>query len=214
MRRSLLALPSAVFLLGMTTATCATVQLSIDLTNQRMHVTSARGSYDWPISSARSGFYTPGGSFAPTHLERMHYSRKYHMSPMPYSIFFRGGYAIHGSYETGSLGRPASHGCVRLSPGNAAALYGMVRTEGARISISGTPPATRTYFARSRRSPTPAYDYGTGGAENGYGDVPYASGRVSQRAYGSHGVAPGYGYGYQYDYGAVPQQYYGYGSGY
>lgn len=216
MRHSILALPSAVCLLGMTTISQATVRVSIDLTRQRMHITSAQGSYDWPISSARSGFYTPGGSFAPTHLELMHYSRKYHMSPMPHAIFFRGGYAIHGSYETGSLGRPASHGCVRLSPGNAATLYGMVRAEGARISISGTPPATRTYIARSRRGPTTAgdYAYGAGGAEKGYGDVPYANGRVYQRAYGNYGVAPGLGYGYQYGYGYAPQQFYGYGSGY
>jgi hypothetical protein len=110
-----------------------------------MHVTSSRGTYDWPISSARSGFYTPGGSFAPTHLERMHYSKKYHMSPMPYSIFFRGGFAIHGTYAVGELGRPASHGCVRLSPGHAAMLYGMVQSEGARIAISGTPPASRPF---------------------------------------------------------------------
>ena len=47
---------------------------------------------------------TPRGSYAPTGLQRMHYSKKYHMSPMPYSIFFRGGYAIHGTYATGALG--------------------------------------------------------------------------------------------------------------
>jgi hypothetical protein len=114
-----------------------------------MHVTSASGTYDWPISSARSGFYTPGGAFAPVRLERMHYSKKYHMSPMPYSIFFRGGFAIHGTYDVRELGHPASHGCVRLSPGNAATLYGMVKSEGALIAISGTPPASRP-FGRDR----------------------------------------------------------------
>ncbi len=77
------------------------MQVSIDLTHQRMHVQINGGNYDWPVSTARSGFYTPGGSFAPTHLELMHSSRKYHMSPMPYAIFFHGGYAIHGIYSTG-----------------------------------------------------------------------------------------------------------------
>ncbi len=80
----------------------------------------------------------------------MHYSRKYHMSPMPYSIFFAGGYAIHGTYATAYLGRPASHGCVRLSPENAATLFHMVQAEGARISISGSPPRTPTYASGSR----------------------------------------------------------------
>ncbi len=118
----------------------ALVRIHIDLSAQRMEVQSDSGSYTWPISTARSGYVTPRGSFAPTSLQRMHYSKKYHMSPMPYSIFFLGGYAIHGTYETANLGRPVSHGCVRLAPANAATLFQMVQAEGARISISGTPP--------------------------------------------------------------------------
>jgi hypothetical protein len=78
-------------------------------------------------------------------MQRMHYSRKYDMSPMPHSIFFRGGYAIHGSYATGALGRPASHGCIRLAPGNAALLYHLVRAEGASISITGSKPRASYY---------------------------------------------------------------------
>ncbi len=129
---------------------CATVRIHIDLSSQRMHVESSTGSYTWPVSTARAGYYTPRGYFAPTGMQRMHYSRKYHMSPMPHSIFFRGGYAIHGSYATGALGRPASHGCVRLSPGNAAALYQMVQREGGSISITGSPPGGGArYAARS-----------------------------------------------------------------
>lgn len=123
----------------------ATATIHIDLSSQRMHVESSSGSYDWPVSTARSGYYTPRGSFAPTGLQRMHYSKKYHNSPMPYSIFFRGGYAIHGTGATGSLGRPASHGCVRLAPSHAAMLYRMVQSEGGRISITGTPPGGSRY---------------------------------------------------------------------
>jgi hypothetical protein len=82
-------------------------------------------------------------------MQLMHYSRKYHMSPMPYSIFFRGGYAIHGTYATGALGSPASHGCVRLSPGNAATLYHLVQSEGGSISISGSPPGGGKHYARA-----------------------------------------------------------------
>jgi lipoprotein-anchoring transpeptidase ErfK/SrfK len=138
---------------GSVSAASSTVRIHIDLSSQRMHVESSSGSYSWPVSTARSGYHTPRGSYAPTGMQRMHYSRKYDMSPMPHSIFFNGGYAIHGSYETGSLGRPASHGCVRLSPGHAAALYKMVQAEGARISITGSSPTTRRY-ASSRRSHT------------------------------------------------------------
>lgn len=139
----------AIFLLGFCgfiVEAGATARIHIDLSSQRMHVVSSQGSYNWPVSTARSGYRTPRGYFAPTGLQRMHYSRKYHMSPMPYSIFFRGGYAIHGTGATGSLGRPASHGCVRLSPGNAAQLFHMVQAEGGSISITGSPPVS-TRFA-------------------------------------------------------------------
>ncbi|HUI21089.1 MAG TPA: L,D-transpeptidase family protein [Methylocella sp.] len=129
----------------------AAVQINIDLSSQIMHVHSESGSYDWRVSTARSGYRTPRGTYRPYLLLRTHYSHKYHMSPMPYSIFFAGGYAIHGTYSTASLGRPASHGCIRLAPGNAALLFHMVQSEGAEITISGSPP--RYYALAHRRSP-------------------------------------------------------------
>jgi hypothetical protein len=127
----------------------ASVRIHIDLSAQTMHVTSDMGSYDWRVSTARSGYRTPRGTYRPYQLQRTHFSHKYHMSPMPYSIFFAGGYAIHGTYETASLGRPVSHGCIRLAPGNAARLFHMVQAEGAEITISGSPPRM-SYYARLR----------------------------------------------------------------
>jgi len=149
-------LPATVSLIAGLGAANATTHIHINLSTQTMHVQSSSGSYSWPVSTARAGYSTPRGSFAPTGMQPMHYSRKYHMSPMPHSIFFRGGYAIHGSYETGMLGRPASHGCVRLSPGHAAMLYQMVRNEGGRISITGSPPHGQ-YYASARRGGRVAY---------------------------------------------------------
>ena len=189
--RFVLATSSVAALVAGTATAQALVRVQIDLSHQRMHVTSNEGDYDWPISSARSGFSTPGGSYAPTHLELMHYSKKYHMSPMPHAIFFRGGYAIHGTYETGSLGRPASHGCVRLSPGNAARLYSMVQSEGARIGISGTPPASAP-FAVARHRAREDYETATGADDAGYGYTP-RRGRYNGQAYG-YATQPQQGY--------------------
>jgi hypothetical protein len=147
----------------------ASVLINIDLSTQTMHVSSDTGSYDWRISTARSGYRTPRGTYRPYQLLRMHYSHKYHMSPMPYSIFFARGYAIHGTYETASLGRPVSHGCIRLAPGNAARLFHMVQVEGAEITITGAPPRMsyyarlrdrrRSYYALWRRKPHNALAY-------------------------------------------------------
>src|SRR5215469_10040014 len=81
----------------------------------------------WPVSTARGGYSTPSGTYRPTAFDRFHRSSKYHNSPMPYSIFFQAAYSIHGSYDVGHLGRPASHGCIRLDPENASELYGLVR---------------------------------------------------------------------------------------
>jgi hypothetical protein len=63
-------------------------------------------------------------------LERNWFSSAYYNSPMPYSIFFHNGYAIHGSSAIDKLGGPASHGCVRLHPHHAALLFDLVQQEG------------------------------------------------------------------------------------
>ena len=130
----------------------AAVDIQVDLATQTMHVRSGTGAaYDWPVSTARMGYVTPNGHYGVQSLQAMHYSKKYHNSPMPHSIFFHGGYAIHGTYATGSLGAAASHGCVRLSPGHAAQLYEMVKAEGAHIDIVGRRPGRgETQVARRR----------------------------------------------------------------
>jgi len=114
---------------------CAPAQASVvarvSLSQQRVDVTvDGALAYSWPVSTARRGFVTPTGSWRPIRTERMWYSRKYDMSPMPHSVFFYGGYAIHATGYVRSLGRPASHGCVRLHPKNAAIFYALVRARG------------------------------------------------------------------------------------
>jgi hypothetical protein len=153
MRKFLTVVAALVGLLAVMRAAEARVLIQVDLGAQTMHVSSAAGDYDWPISSARTGYRTPRGTFGVTRLETMHYSHKYHNSPMPHSIFFAGGYAIHGTYATGALGRPASHGCIRIAPGNAAVLYQLVRQEGARIAINGTAPASGHLYAKREGRP-------------------------------------------------------------
>jgi lipoprotein-anchoring transpeptidase ErfK/SrfK len=114
----------------------AQIVAKINLSSQRMDVyVDGVPRYNWPVSTARPGYRTPTGTFRPTALFRYHRSTIYSGSPMPYSIFFLRGYAIHGSYETKYLGRPASHGCIRLHPSNAAALYSLVKQHGAGNTV-------------------------------------------------------------------------------
>jgi hypothetical protein len=124
-----------------TGAFAAKVEVLIDLSTQSMMVEVAGGDrYDWAVSTARRGYRTPIGHFQPIRLERTWFSTRYHRSPMPYSIFFRGGFAIHGTNEISRLGRPVSHGCVRLHPANARRLFELVRLYGkAETEITITP---------------------------------------------------------------------------
>ena len=109
----------------------ADVVVRVELSSQRMHVIVNGSHYaTWRVSTGRRGYPTPTGSHRPNLLDETHYSSKYHGSPMPFSIFFHGGYAIHGTYEAHALGRPVSHGCIRLHPSNAAELFSLVRAQG------------------------------------------------------------------------------------
>ena len=85
-----------------------------------------RPTFEWKVSTARKGYVTPTGSYKPTRLEEMWYSRKYDNSPMPHSVFFHGGYAVHATNAIKRLGTPASHGCIRLHPNDAADFYQLV----------------------------------------------------------------------------------------
>lgn len=121
-------------------AACAGVVIHVDRGSQTLTVVVDGARYaTWPVSTARRGYRTPAGSFRPSRLERVWYSSKYDNAPMPYSIFFAGGYAIHGTNAIGSLGRRVSHGCIRLHPAHARQLFGLVQSYGrgaTRIVIS------------------------------------------------------------------------------
>jgi hypothetical protein len=109
----------------------AKLDLYVDKSSQRMSVVQD-GSllYVWPVSTGRDSFATPSGIYTPERLERSWFSKAYYNTPMPYAIFFHNGYAIHGSYDIARLGGPASHGCIRLHPQNAAMLFSIVEQEG------------------------------------------------------------------------------------
>jgi lipoprotein-anchoring transpeptidase ErfK/SrfK len=111
----------------------ARVTVQVDISEQRMRVyVGGELQHVWAVSTGRGRYRTPIGNFRPRRLERSWYSRKYDNAPMPHSIFFYGGYAIHGTNHVRQLGRRASHGCVRLSRGNAARLFSLVRRHGPR----------------------------------------------------------------------------------
>jgi len=120
----LMALSSAVF--------ATTVHITINKVSQKMTVrVDGETEYVWPVSTGARGYETPSGKYRPFRMEKDHFSKEWDDAPMPNSIFFTPrGHAIHGSFYVKSLGRRASHGCVRLAPDNAAKLYGLVQKAG------------------------------------------------------------------------------------
>lgn len=108
----------------------ADVVIAIDKAIQRMSVTvDGKERHLWKVSTGTGGG-PKAGTYSPQRLEKSWFSRKYNMSPMPHAIFFDEGYAIHGTIYVSRLGQRASHGCVRLHPKDAAALFDIVRTQG------------------------------------------------------------------------------------
>jgi lipoprotein-anchoring transpeptidase ErfK/SrfK len=174
-----------------------TLTASINLATQKM-VVSVKGEarYSWPISSGVAQFPTPTGTFRPQWTAKMWYSRKYDMSPMPHAVFINGGVAVHGTYYVSSLGRAASHGCIRLSTANAKTFYNLVQKHGlqaTKVTVFGRPHWRGPAAAVATRETTrePAY------AENNsfWGDF---WGNSSDSAYAPNFTKKKYRNGYSY----------------
>ena len=137
-----------------------TLHAHIDLTAQRMIVKSGGQTlHQFAISSGRSGHETPRGRFTPAWTAKMWHSRKYNMAPMPYSVFFNGGIATHGTNAVKRLGRPASHGCIRLTTSNARKFFQLVHRHGkkrTRIVVTGFAKQVSYSVAQASTSTTPA----------------------------------------------------------
>ncbi|MBI3434034.1 MAG: L,D-transpeptidase [Proteobacteria bacterium] len=135
----------------------ADVAIEIDKATQTMTVAvDGRLIWSWPVSTGKTGFDTPSGSFRTFRMEADHFSKEWDDAPMPHSIFFtRKGHAIHGSFDVKRLGAPASHGCVRLHPENAAKLFALVESHGVlktTVELTGRIPP-RGAPAVARRGP-------------------------------------------------------------
>jgi len=108
------------------------VLVTIDKSTQHMNVELDNTlRWIWPISTGQLAHDTPSGRYTAFRMEADHFSKEWDDAPMPHSIFFsQKGHAIHGYLNTRRIGSPASHGCVRLDPANAARLYALVEQQG------------------------------------------------------------------------------------
>ena len=206
----------------------AAVQITIDKSAQQMTVEKdGRPLYHWPVSTGRAGFDTPSGKFKAFRMEKDHFSKEWDDAPMPFSIFFtQKGHAIHGYLDTKNIGRPASHGCVRLTKANAEKLYELVQEDGVlntTVILTGQTPSGAPAVAKRRlprsddlddayvQQQRPAYGPRYGSNQPAYGSPYYAQ---PQPQYGQPYYAqPQYGQPY-YAQPQYAQPYYGQQPGY
>jgi hypothetical protein len=191
-----------------------TLNADVNLTTQQMTVSSGgKVLHAWPISSGRSGYETPRGTFRPQWAAKMHFSKQYDDAPMPHAVFFNGGIATHATQATGMLGRPASHGCIRLSASAAATFYGLVHKHGyqaTRIAVHGTPKVRNDEVAARRNRDDGRNRMAVRQVAPGYGGYAYAQ---PANPYGyAPAYRPAYGYGEPRRVYVLPRP--GYGPGY
>ena len=132
--------------LPLSTASYANIVISVNKSTQRMLVAvDGQTRYDWPVSTGRAGYDTPSGVYKVNRMDADHYSKEYDNAFMPDSMFFDlKGHAVHGFNDVPHLGMAVSHGCVRLSPANAAVLFALVKQEGmanTTVEIGGHIPS-------------------------------------------------------------------------
>jgi hypothetical protein len=180
MRLPLLAFLASFSLIATAPAARADLLIAVDKDAQRMSVVvDGAQRYDWPVSTGVAGHDTPNGSYRPFRMEKSHFSREWDNAPMPHAIFFSQiGHAIHGTTYTRHLGRPASHGCVRLAPRNAATLFALVKEQkmaNTRVTIEGSigeAVASVNRPGSSRRSANRSYDEDEGVVQARYTGQP------------------------------------------
>ncbi len=139
----------------------AAVLINVDKTNQKLTVLlDGEQIFDWPVSTGRAGYSTPSGTYTATSMNEIWYSKQWDNAPMPHSIFFmKDGHAIHGSNDVNNLGKAVSHGCVRISPENAATLFALVREKGlenTQVVLAGSTPGGESKVARGQAHPRSA----------------------------------------------------------
>jgi hypothetical protein len=179
MRRVVIAAAGALCALLMTGSrpAAADILVNVSKSSQRMSVlVDGTSRYNWAVSTGAKRYTTPSGVYKPEWLARKWRSKQYGNAPMPHSIFFHDGYAIHGTTELARLGKIASHGCVRLHPDNAAKLFELVQTHMANTRVVVSDDLIEAPGEAPKKKPSQFV------AENAAGEAPAVRSRIALEA--------------------------------
>jgi lipoprotein-anchoring transpeptidase ErfK/SrfK len=100
--------------------------IEVDLSEQTLTAWNGRTPVrSYIVSTGKSRTPTRTGTYA---IQSKYNSTSmrganYYVSNVPYTMYYSGGYALHGAYWHNSFGTPVSHGCVNLPVRQARWLY-------------------------------------------------------------------------------------------
>lgn len=111
--------------------------IQISLTGQTLVLwEGAKPVYATLVSTGRDGLAdaethlsTPMGTYriyqkhVTTTMDSEAADDEFELRDVPWVMYFKGGYALHGTYWHDDFGRPRSHGCVNLAPIDARYVY-------------------------------------------------------------------------------------------
>ena len=91
----------------------------------------------WLVRGGGYGTQTRTGSFTVQWRSKDHYSRQFGGAPMPYSQFFSGGQALHGSRLMMNPYEGHSHGCVNFWVEDARQLWNLTHDKRLNVHVYG-----------------------------------------------------------------------------
>lgn len=150
----------------------AGMRIVINIAARRLHVyENGERTRTYTVAVGQRGHRTPTGRYAISrvvwnpwwHPPNRGWARRKRVTPPGpnnpmgrVKMYFRNLYYIHGTPHRGSLGRAVSHGCVRMSNGDAIELARLVHRYGGGASTStierlvASPRMTRTIWLKRR----------------------------------------------------------------
>jgi lipoprotein-anchoring transpeptidase ErfK/SrfK len=100
--------------------------IEVDISEQRLRAWEGDQTvFDYTVSTGKPGFRTLPGTFSVyrKYEETRMRGYDYDTPDVPWTMYYSGGFAIHGAYWHEDFGTPVSHGCVNLPVEEAKALY-------------------------------------------------------------------------------------------
>lgn len=116
--------------------------IEVDLSDQKLYMHEGDGIVGSYLISSGKWASTPTGEWRvwiKLRYARMRGGSKalgtfYDLPNVPYTMYYYGGYGIHGAYWHNNFGQPMSHGCINMNPEEAGVVFNWAQV-GTRVQV-------------------------------------------------------------------------------